>query len=72
MLLGWLAGSLAGLLAQFALGQYDLPLPLRGQPALTFVAVNIDVGDDWSLAATDLRFALALREVVHGAQRSVP
>ena len=73
VLLGWLAGALSGLLAQFALGQFDLPLPLAGEPALAFVASNIDnFGRDWSLAATDLRFALALREVVHGAQRSVP
>jgi putative hydrolase len=73
VLLGWLAGSLSGFLAQFALGQYDLPLPLVGEPALAFVASNVDAfGHDWSLDRTDLRFALALREVVHGAQRSVP
>jgi putative hydrolase len=73
VLMGWLAGSLTGFLAQFALGQYDLPLPLAGEPALAFVGSNIDdFGRDWSLSSTDLRFALALREVVHGAQRSVP
>jgi putative hydrolase len=73
VLLGWLAGSLSGFLAQFALGQYDLPLPLDGEPALAFVGSNVDAfGRDWSLDSTDLRFALALREVVHGAQRSVP
>ena len=73
MAIGWMAGSLAGLLAQFALGQYDLPLPLAGEPRLAFVASNIAAfGNDWSLPATDLHFALALREVVHGAQRSVP
>jgi putative hydrolase len=73
MAIGWMAGSLAGLLAQFALGQYDLPLPLAGEPRLAFVASNIEAfGRDWSLPASDLRFALALREVVHGAQRSVP
>jgi putative hydrolase len=73
MAIGWMAGSLAGLLSQFALGQYDLPLPLAGAPRLAFVASNIDAfGRDWSLPAADLHFALALREVVHGAQRSVP
>ena len=73
MAIGWMAGSLAGLLSQFALGQYDLPLPLAGAPRLAFVASNIDAfGHDWSLPAADLHFALALREVVHGAQRSVP
>ena len=73
MAIGWMAGSLAGLLAQFALGQYDLPLPLAGEPRLAFVASNIDAfGNDWSLTTADLHFALALHEVVHGAQRSVP
>jgi putative hydrolase len=73
MAIGWMAGSLAGLLAQFALGQYDLPLPLAGEPRLAFVAPNIEAfGHDWSLTTADLHFALALREVVHGAQRSVP
>lgn len=71
--IGWMAGSLAGLLAQFALGQYDLPLPLADEPRLAFVASNIAAfGRDWSLPTADLYFALALREVVHGAQRSVP
>jgi putative hydrolase len=50
-----------------------LQLPLSGEPRLVFVASNIDAfANDWSLPLTDLRFALALREVVHGAQRSVP
>ena len=48
-------------------------MPLAGAPRLAFVASNIDAfGNDWSLPAADLHFALALREVVHGAQRSVP
>jgi putative hydrolase len=73
LMFGAYAGALAGLLAQFALGQYDLQLPLSGEPRLVFVASNIDAfANDWSLPLTDMRFALALREVVHGAQRSVP
>jgi putative hydrolase len=73
LLFGAYAGALAGLLAHFALGQYDLQLPLSSEPRLVFVASNIDAfAEDWSLPITDLRFALALREVVHGAQRSVP
>jgi putative hydrolase len=73
LMFGAYAGALSGLLAQFALGQYDLQLPLAGEPRLAFVASNIDAfANDWSLPITDLRFALALREVVHGAQRSVP
>ena len=71
--LGWMAGALCGLLAQLALGQYDLPLPLDGPPRLAFVGSNIATFEhDWSLPSDDLRFALALREVVHGAQRVVP
>ncbi len=72
MLFGVQAGSLAGLLSQHALGQFDLPLPLGGEPRLAFVQSNIDAfTNDWSLAPNDLMFALALREVVHAAQRSV-
>jgi len=73
LLLGGWAGSMIGLLAHGALGQYDLPLPLEGPPALLFIAHNVDdFAGQWSLPLDELRYALALREVVHGAQRSVP
>jgi putative hydrolase len=73
ILLGSWAGSMIGLLAQHALGQYDLPLPLEGEPRLTFVTGNIDeFAEAWSLPLEDLRYAIALREAVHAAQRSVP
>ncbi len=73
ILLGVWAGSMIGYLAQHALGQYDLPLPLLGAPRLTFVAGNVDeFSNGWSLPIDDLRYALALREGVHAAQRSVP
>ncbi len=72
-LFGVQAGSLVGLLAQHALGQHDLPLPLAGDPQLAFVPSNVDsFADDWSIERRDLRFALALREVVRCAPRSVP
>jgi putative hydrolase len=73
MLLGSWAGSMVGLLAQHALGQYDLPLPLAGEPQLAFVTGNIDdFAEAWSLPLDDLRYSIALREAVHASQRSVP
>jgi putative hydrolase len=73
ILLGSWAGSMIGLLSQHALGQYDLPLPLETEPRLVFVTGNIDrFAKEWSLAEDDLRYAIALREAVHAAQRSLP
>jgi putative hydrolase len=73
ILLGSWAGSMIGLLAQHALGQYDLPLPLAGEPRLVFVTGNIDqFATEWSLPRDDLRYSIALREAVHASQRSVP
>jgi putative hydrolase len=73
LLLGVWSGSMIGQLAHHALGQYDLPLPLHGPPRQRFLARNVEAfGEEWSLPADELRYALALREVVHGAQRSVP
>jgi putative hydrolase len=73
LLLGVWAGSMIGGLSHRALGQYDLPLPLDGAPTLLFVAHNVAAfADEWSLPLDELRYALALREVVHGAQRTVP
>jgi putative hydrolase len=72
LLLGVWSGSMIGLLSHRALGQYDLPLPLDGSPTLLFVTSNVDAfADEWSLPVDELRYALALREVVHGAQREV-
>jgi putative hydrolase len=73
MLLGMQAGSMIGYLAQHALGRYDLPLPTDDPPSLCFVVPNIDAFErEWSLPGTDLRFYVALHEVVHAAQRAVP
>jgi putative hydrolase len=73
VILGGWAGSMIGMLSHRALGQYDLPLPLTGEPELLFVDRNVDAfAAEWSLPADELRYALALREVVHGAQRTVP
>jgi putative hydrolase len=72
-LLGMQAGSMIGYLAQHALGRYDLPLPTSDEPSLCFVVQNIDEFEGaWSLERADLRFYLALHEVVHAAERSSP
>jgi len=71
-LLGMQAGSMVGYLAQHALGRYDLPLPTSDAPSLCFVVQNIDAFEEaWSLERSDLRFYLAVHEVVHAAERSV-
>ncbi len=73
VLLGGWAGSMIGMLSHRALGQFDLPLPLDGPPSLLFISRNVDAfSAEWALPLDELRYALALREVVHGAQRSVP
>lgn len=77
-LLGVQAGSMIGYLAQHAFGRYDLPLPTGAppdgdEPSLCFVVPNVDAFEDaWTLPRDDLRFYLALHEVVHAAVRSVP
>lgn len=73
MLLGVQAGSLVGFLGQHSLARYDLPLPAADPPSLGFVVQNIDAFESaWELPRADLRFYLAIHEVVHAAQRSVP
>jgi putative hydrolase len=73
LLLGGWAGSMIGLLSHRALGQFDLPLPLDGAPGLLFITRNVEAfAQEWSLPLDELSYALALREVVHGAQRAVP
>ena len=66
LLLGAWSGSMIGALSHHALGQYDLPLPMTGDPAMLFVVHNVEAfGGEWSLPHDELRYALALREVVH-------
>jgi putative hydrolase len=73
LLLGVQSGSMIGYLAQHALGRYDLPLPTSDEPSLCFVVPNLDAFEEsWSLERADLRFTVALHEVVHAAVRSVP
>ncbi|HEY7136823.1 MAG TPA: zinc-dependent metalloprotease [Acidimicrobiia bacterium] len=73
VLLGVQSGSMIGYLAQHALGRYDLPLPTDDPPSLSFVVPNLDAFErEWSLPRTDLRFYIAVHEVLHAAERVVP
>ena len=73
VLLGVQAGSMIGYLARHALGRYDLPLPTSDEPTLVFVVPNLDEFEsEWSLERADLRFYVAIHEVVHAAMRSLP
>jgi putative hydrolase len=73
LLLGVQSGSMVGYLSQHALGRYDLPLPTDDEPTLAFVVPNLTAFEEaWSIDRRDLRFAVALHEVVHAAERSVP
>ena len=73
LLLGVQAGSMLGYLGQHALGRYDLPLPTDDEPSLAFVVPNLAAFEEaWSIERRDLRFAVALHEVIHAAERSVP
>jgi putative hydrolase len=83
VLLGVQAGSMVGYLSQHALGRYDLPLPTGplptttkpggDEPSLCFVVPNIDAFEaEWELPRDDVRFYVALHEVVHAGLRSVP
>jgi putative hydrolase len=73
MLLGAWSGSMIGFLSHNALGQYDLPLPLSTEPKMLFVVRNVDAfASEWELPIDELRYSVALREIVRGAQRSTP
>lgn len=73
VLLGVQAGFMVGHLASLTLGRYEMPLPLALPPAVSFVAPNIaDFERDWQLPAEELRFSVAIHEVVHAAMLSVP
>lgn len=72
MLLGMQAGFMVGNLATHALARYEMPLPLSGPPRVGVVAPNLSAfARDWDLPVEDLRFYVALHEMVHASARSV-
>jgi len=63
-LFGMQAGSMVGMLAGRAMGQYDLPMPRPESSELLVLPMTIDrFADDWSLARDDVRLWVCLREV---------
>jgi putative hydrolase len=73
MMLGVQSGFMLGYLAQNLLGQHDLPLPVTPDPGLVFIVANIDEFEaEWSLPRDELRFHVALHEVIHAAVLAVP
>jgi putative hydrolase len=72
MMLGMMAGSMVGHLAQRTFGQYDLPIPRRGDE-IQVVLGNVDrFGDEWSLPRDDLRLWICLHEVAHHTVLTIP
>jgi putative hydrolase len=73
VLLGAQTGSMIGYLAQYALGAFDLPLPVDGRPVVTLVSPNVDAfAREWSLDTGSVRTAVAIGESVRVAQRMRP
>jgi putative hydrolase len=66
LLMGAQVGTVLGQLGQRVLGQYELPFPRRGRPALLFVVPNIARFEkEWSLPPMDFRAWVALHETTH-------
>lgn len=73
MTMGMSIGSMVGLLARRALGQYDLPLPRPDGRAPMFVTANIDgFADEWSLVRDDVRMWVLINELATHTLYAVP
>ena len=73
LLVGAQVGAVIGSLGQRVLGQYELPLPRRSEPALLFVVPNIaEFERHWSLPADEFRAWVALHETAHAFQLGQP
>ena len=72
-MLAMAAGSMLANLARRSFGEYDLPIPRPPQDELVLVSPNLAAfGDEWSLAADDLRLWVCLHEVAHHTILGVP
>ena len=70
-LVGMQMGSLAGVLSQRVLGQFDVGLPLDGP--VTFVGSNVEsFASDHGLDVRQVRLWAAIHEVVHRAEFALP
>jgi putative hydrolase len=73
LLLGAQAGTAFGVLAQRALGRYEVPIPRPSAEGVGFVVPNVAAFErDWSLPPVEFRAWVALHEVVHRFQFSRP
>lgn len=69
----WQVGSVAGHLAERALGQYDVPLSAATGNELLVVSANLAVvAADWSLPIDDLRLWLCVHEMAYHTALSRP
>jgi putative hydrolase len=69
LLMGAQIGMVLGALGGRVLGQYEVPLPRRDQPALLFVIPNIaEFEREWDLPPEEFRAWVALHEVTHAFQ----
>lgn len=66
------AGTLLGHLGQGALGQYDLPVPRRGDEVLIVASSIDDAASEWGVPADELRLWVLLNELTVHAVLSVP
>ncbi len=72
-ILGMQMGSMVGFMSQRVLGQFDVGLPAADGASLYYVVPNIDqFAADHSLDPTQTRLWVALHEVTHQAEFSVP
>jgi coenzyme F420 biosynthesis associated uncharacterized protein len=73
LLVGAQIGAVIGSMGQRVLGQYEIPLPRRGEPALLFVIPNIaELEREWSLPSDEFRAWVALHETAHAFQMGQP
>ncbi|HJV03812.1 MAG TPA: zinc-dependent metalloprotease [Actinomycetota bacterium] len=73
LLVGAQIGAVIGSMGQRVLGQYEIPLPRRGEPALLFVIPNIaELEREWSLPSDEFRAWAALHETAHAFQMGQP
>ena len=73
LLMGAQVGVVLGTLGQRVLGQYELPMPRTGEPALLFVMPNIETFErEWSLDPVEFRAWVALHETTHAFQLGQP
>jgi putative hydrolase len=72
MLVTVAAGSMVGHLAHRSMGQYELPVPRRGDDVLVVPSLVDQFADDWSLPRDDVELWICLHELANHAVLGVP